>query len=245
MTQSPLYEENAALLKAFHKGDASALDRIVSLNMGLVKNIAVRFRDRGTEYDDLVQIGVIGMIKAAKSYDESFGTVFSTYAVPLIIGEIRRFLRDDGAVKLGRALKKQSIDIAKRREKFIRENGCEPRLCELAELCGLSVEEAAMAMEAASPVRSLSEPAGDDDSMTLESQIAEKSSEVENATERIALTEAIRTLSPLHRKIVMSRWFHELSQQQTGEILGLTQVKISREEKKIKAILREQLGVDT
>lgn len=245
MTNNLIYEENASLLKAFREGDKSALDLLIEKNMGLVKNIAARFRDRGTEYEDLVQIGIIGMIKAVRSYDESFGTVFSTYAVPLIIGEIRRFLRDDGQIKLGRTLKRQSIDIIKRREIFIRENGHEPRLSELAELCGITTEEAAVALEASSPVRSLSEPAGDDETITLGSQIAEKSSKVEEITERIALAEAVRALTPLHRKIVSLRWFRGLSQQQTGDMLGLTQVKISREEKKIKEILRNQLNIES
>lgn len=236
-----MYAENAVLLRRIGEGDESAVDELVSLNMGLVKNIAARFRDRGVEFEDLVQIGVIGMIKAMRSYNFSYNTAFSTYAVPLIIGEIRRFLRDDGPIKIGRGIKKQGINVMKQREIFMREHGREPKISELAELCNATTEEIVVAMEAQSPIRSLSEPAGDDDGMTLGSIIAADENEVETITDKIALAEAIRSMSPLHRKIIALRYFRELSQQQTGELLGITQVKVSREEKKIMQYLRDAL----
>lgn len=236
-----MYAENAVLLRRIGEGDESAVNELVSLNMGLVKNIAARFRDRGVEYEDLVQIGVIGMIKAMRSYDFSYNTAFSTYAVPLIIGEIRRFLRDDGPIKIGRGIKKQGINVMKQREAYLHEHGREPKVSELAELCKITPEELVVAMEAQNPIRSLSEPAGEDDSMTLDSVIAGDENEVEAAIDKIALAEAIRSLSPLHRKIVALRYFRELSQQQTGELLGITQVKVSREEKKIMQSLRDAL----
>jgi RNA polymerase sporulation-specific sigma factor len=236
-----LFSENAVLLRRVGEGDESAVDEIVSLNMGLVKNIAVRFRDRGVEFEDLVQIGVIGMIKAIRSYDFTYNTAFSTYAVPLIIGEIRRFLRDDGPIKVGRGIKKQGINVMKQREAFIKKHCREPKVSELAEICNISPEELVMAMEAQSPLRSLSEPAGDDENMTLDSVIAGEENEVDAVTDKIALAEAIRSLSPLHRKIVALRYFRELSQQETGNLLGITQVKVSREEKKIMKLLRDAL----
>ena len=236
-----MYAENAVLLRRIGEGDESAVNELISLNMGLVKNIAARFRDRGVEYEDLVQIGVIGMIKAMRSYNFSYNTAFSTYAVPLIIGEIRRFLRDDGPIKIGRGIKKQGINVMKQREIFMRENGREPKVSELAVLCNATTEEIVVAMEAQSPIRSLSEPAGDDDGMTLGSIIAADESEVETITDKIALAEAIRSMSPLHRKIIALRYFRDLSQQQTGELLGITQVKVSREEKKIMQYLRDAL----
>ncbi len=236
-----MYAENAVLLRRIGEGDESAVNELISLNMGLVKNIAARFRDRGVEYEDLVQIGVIGMIKAMRSYNFSYNTAFSTYAVPLIIGEIRRFLRDDGPIKIGRSIKKQGINVMKQREIFMRDYGREPKVSELAELCNATTEEIVVAMEAQSPIRSLSEPAGDDDGMTLGSIIAANENEVETITDKIALAEAIRSMSPLHRKIIALRYFRELSQQQTGELLGITQVKVSREEKKIMQYLRDAL----
>lgn len=236
-----MYEENNALLHRAAEGDEQALAELTERNMGLVRSIALRFRDRGVEYEDLVQIGSIGMIRAIRSFDFSYGTVFSTYAVPLIIGEIRRFLRDDGPIKVGRAIKKQGMEIMRQREAFLAENGREPRVSELASLCGISEEAVVEAMEAAGPVRSLSESAGEDDSMTLGGTIADPDNELEGLTDRMALGEAIRSLEPLHRKIVVLRYFRELSQQQTGELLGLSQVKVSREEKKIMEKLRQML----
>jgi len=206
-----------------------------------VKTVAARFRDRGVEYEDLVQIGTIGMLRAVRSFDFSYGTVFSTYAVPLIVGEIRRFLRDDGPVKVGRALKKQGADIMRKREAFTALHGREPRISELAEACGLTPEEVVEAMEAISPVRSLSEPAGEDDSMTLEGMIADGDSALDSLTDRLALAEAIRSLEPRQRQIITLRYYRNLSQQQTGDILGLSQVKVSREEKKIMEKLRKML----
>jgi len=237
-----LFSENAALLERAHSGDRDAINELVNINMGLVKSIALRFKDRGTEYEDLIQIGTIGMLKAIKSFDPSFGTVFSTYAVPLIIGEIKRFLRDDGSIKVGRELKRKGIGVMRRREEFIRQNGREPRLSELAEICEMPTDELMSVMEASAPIRSLDEPVtGDDDSMTLGGTVADIDNELESAADRIALNEAISHLSPLHRQIVYFRYHKSLSQQQTGELLGLSQVKISREEKKLINELRHVL----
>ena len=239
------YGENAALLRRIAEGDAEAADELIASNMGLVKNIALRFRDRGVDYEDLVQIGAIGMIKAVRSYDFKYNTAFSTYAVPLIIGEIRRFLRDDGIIKVGRTQKRQGIHVLKQKEAFIRQYGREPRLSELADFCKISTEELAAALEAVGPVLSFDEPTGDDeDGPTLENMVGSTDSAIERSIDRIALEECIQALPPLQRRIIALRYFRELSQQQTGELLGLTQVKVSREEKKIIQRLREELGVE-
>ncbi len=234
--------ENAELLCRIRSGDKEAMDIIVSQNLGLVKKIAKRFTGRGADYEDLVQIGVIGMIKAAKSFDPSFNTVFSTYAVPLIMGEIRRFLRDDGPIKVGRTLKRQGTLVMNARENFIKEHGREPRLSELAEITGIDTNEIAMSIEAVSAVHSLSEPiGGDEEGLTYESSLADDSCTLEKMTDRIALGEAIRKLPPLWREIITLRYFSDLSQQETGKRLGITQVKVSREEQKILSALREEL----
>ena len=128
-------EKNIDLVKAAQSGDSEALDTLVKENMGLCKSIALRFLNRGVEYDDLVQLASVGMIKAVRSFDTSFGTAFSTYAVPLIIGEIRRFLRDDGIVKVGRNVKRIGTDAMRKKEEFLREHGREPKMSELSELC--------------------------------------------------------------------------------------------------------------
>nr|MBQ4317724.1 sigma-70 family RNA polymerase sigma factor [Clostridia bacterium] len=234
------YSQNNELLKRIKEGDDKALDELVKRNMGLVKSIVTRFGDRGCDYEDLLQIGTIGMIKAARSFDFGYNTVFSTYAVPLIIGEIRRFLRDDGAVKVSRTLKRDGMTVMKCREEYIRIHGCEPRLEELAQLSGLDIENVTMALEAATPITSLSEPVGDD-GMTLDGVISDNDNAIDSLTDRIALSEAINELPGLWRQIITLRYFKELSQQQTGALLGLTQVKVSREEKKILEKLRRSL----
>jgi len=234
------YSQNNELLKRVKEGDEEALDELVKNNMGLVKSIVTRFKDRGCDYEDLLQIGTIGMIKAARSFDFGYNTVFSTYAVPLIIGEIRRFLRDDGAVKVSRTLKRDGMTVMKCREEFIRTHGREPRLEELSQASGLDIESVNMALEASAPITSLSEPVGDD-GMTLDGVISSDDNAIDSLTDKIALAEAIKELPSLWRQIITLRYCKEMSQQQTGALLGLTQVKISREEKKILERLRRAL----
>jgi len=235
-------EQNAELLKAAKAGDSEAKERLVERNMALVRSVAVRFRDRGIEWEDLIQIGSIGMLKAINSFDFSYQTAFSTYAVPLIIGEIRRYLRDDGMVKVGRRLKKQGAEILNAKEVFERCEGREPRISELAAVTGFSEEEIVNSLDAVSPIRSLSERvAGEENSMTLEQLIGDSERPLDKMTDSIALSQVIRTLPELQRKILFLRYEKELSQQKTGEILGLSQVKISREEKKILDFLKKAL----
>lgn len=233
---------NFELLVRIKSGDEGALEALVRENLGLVKKIALRFTGRGAEYEDLIQIGVIGMIKAARSFDFDFCTVFSTYAVPLIMGEIRRFLRDDGPIKVGRGLKKRGMEIMRARQHFLAENGREPHISELCEMTDLSEEEIAESMEAISGVMSLSDPVnGEEGGVTLENSIADDSMALDKLTDRIALSEAIRKLPQLWREIIRLRYFKDLSQSETGRVLGLTQVKISREEQKILTQLKKAL----
>ena len=237
------FNTNQELLKKALAGDETAVSTLMENNLGLVRSIALRFRDRGVEYEDLVQIGSIGMFKAIKSFDISKGTAFSTYAVPLIIGEIRRFIRDDGLIKVSRIYKQQGALLMKEREKYMAEFGCEPKIEILAKLCNLSVEEAAVAIDASSPVNSLSASiSGDDENYTLENVLCDEKSEIDSRIEHIALSQAISTLPPLWRKIVVLRYLKDYSQQKTALALGLTQVKISREEKKIFEALKKELS---
>lgn len=235
-------EKNLELIRRAKSGDKKAMEELISENIGLVKNIARRFFGRGVEYEDIVQIGCIGMIKAAKSFDESFNTVFSTYAVPLIIGEIRRFLRDDGIIKVSRDVRKKGSIILHAKEEFEKSHQREPKISELSKLCGYSEEEIVYALDASSPVSSLQETIGTaDNSATIEDMTPSDSNEIESVIDNIALREAISHLNAIQQQIVNLRFFKELSQQQTADILGLTQVKISREEKKIFALLRKEL----
>ena len=237
------YNKNQELLERAVNGDENATAELMSINTGLVRSIAMRFRDRGVEYEDLIQIGSVGMLKAIRSFDFSKGTAFSTYAVPLIIGEIRRYIRDDGLIKVSRIYKQQGALLMKEREKYIADKGEEPKIEELAKICGLTVEEAAVAIDATASVNSLSASLnGEDEGFTLESTLCSEKSEIDAKLEHIALTQAISTLPPLWRKIIVLRYMKELSQQTTAKILGLTQVKVSREEKKIFEALRKKLS---
>lgn len=236
------FTKNQELLERSINGDEDATSELMEANMGLVRSIALRFRDRGVEYEDLVQIGCIGMLKAIRSFDNTRGTVFSTYAVPLIIGEIRRFIRDDGLIKVSRIYKQQGAQLMREREIYLAEYGTEPTIEELAKICGLSVADATIALDASSPVNSLScSLSGDDDGFTLECTLSNDRNEIDERIDHIALAQAIKNLPPLWRQIVTMRYLNEYSQQRTAELLGLTQVKVSREEKKIIEALRKEL----
>ena len=242
------FSRNAELLRRISEGDESAVNELICSNMGLVRSIANRFRDRidgsrdnhGCDFDDLMQIGTLGMIKAARSYDPSFGTAFSTYAVPLIIGEIKRFLRDDGLIKISRITKKQNATILRQREIFISRNGREPTIDELSDVCDMSREDLVFALSSGTPCHSLSD-AVNDDGTELEDFLPSNDNDLDSLTDRLALKEAIRSLPQRQREIIVLRYFRDMSQQETADILGLTQVKISREEKKIFDQLRQCL----
>ena len=244
MEQTSIYERNALLLERVQNGDPDAEAELVEENLGLVRKIAQRFLDRGTEYEDLVQIGTIGMIKAIRSFSLERGTAFSTYAVPLIVGEIRRHLRDDGPIKVSRTYKRQGIALMHEENRIVSEEGREPGIVELAQRCGVSVEEAAISLDAISPVSYLSEPVYGEESMTYEGILADEDSENESERicDRIALSQCIGRLPPLWKKIVLLRYYRNMTQQQTANALGLTQVKVSREEKKILVALRHELS---
>ena len=235
------FSKNAELLTLAKDGDENALNSLIENNLGLVRSIALRFTGRGVEYEDLLQIGTIGMLKAVKSYDASFGTVFSTYAVPLIIGEIRRYLRDDGMIRVGRKTKQLGAKILHLREEFVSANGFEPSVDKLCELSGSTRDEVVFAIDSTTPVSSLSECVGDT-GLTLEATISDSNDTILALTEKIALTSALSELSPEWRKIVYLRYFLNLTQQECAKRLGITQVKVSREEKKILARLKEMLS---
>lgn len=233
-------EKNAELLRAAQSGNVEAREQLVCENLPLVHRIARRFCGRGTDYDDLCQIGAVGMMRAIDGFDLSLGTAFSTYAVPLIIGEIKRHLRDDGPIKVGRGLRRLGGILMRERERFISEYGREPRISELAARCSVTQEEASEALEACSEISSLSAPLGED-GLTLEGSLPDPADRITDRTDRIALAQALSKLSGSERQIIMLRYYGGLSQKQTGEQLGLSQVKISREEKKILGKLRAAL----
>ena len=244
METSTLYERNQELLRRAREGDSEAEASLVEENLGLVRKVARRFLERGTEYEDLVQIGTIGMVKAIRSFSAERGTVFSTYAVPLIIGEIRRHLRDEGPIKVSRIYKRQGLMLMCEKNRIAAEEGREAGVAELAARCGVSIEEAAVSLDAMSPITSLSDFVYGEDTVTYENVIPDEESERESERicDKVALSQCIHRLPELWKKIVLMRYFRNMTQQETANALGLTQVKISREEKKLLAALREQLS---
>ena len=235
------YDENLRLLRAYREGDEEAGERLAELNTPLVYKIAGRFSGRGADISDLVESGTIGLVKAMKTFDFSHGCVFSTYAVPLIFGEIRRFLRDDGIIKVSREEKRLSALLLSERERRLG-LGEDCSIASLAAAVGISPQDASSALFASSPVRSLEEAAfDDDDTTTLGSIICDEDAEIKSF-DRLALHSAIEKLSENHRRLIILRYFRDLSQSETAKVLGLTQVKVSREEKKIMDILRKELS---
>lgn len=244
MEQATQQARNTVLLERLAAGDTAAESELMEENMGLVRHVAKRFLDRGTEFEDLVQIGSIGMLKAIRSFSLERGTAFSTYAVPLIVGEIRRHLRDDGPIKVSRIYRRQGMTLMHERRKIQSEEGRDPDIRELAQRCGVSVEEAAISLDALTPVASLSDPLRDEDGMTLEGTVSDAESERESEVicDRVALAQSIGKMPLMWQKIVLLRYFRNQTQQRVADLMGLTQVKVSREEKKILAFLREQLS---
>ncbi len=224
------------LLHMAQSGDQNAKAQLIEENSGLVWSIARRYFGRGTEPDDLYQLGCLGFLKAVEGFDPGFGTQFSTYAVPKIAGEIRRFLRDDGSVKVSRSLKERSAQIKMARQTLTAQWNREPSISELAVELHLTVEEIAEAETATSATESIHRPAGED-GFTLEDVLTEGSME-EQLMDRIALREAIAKLPQREKMVVDLRYFHGLTQDRTAKLIGVSQVQVSRIEKKALQMLR-------
>ena len=236
------YKDNPTLIARAQAGDEEATEELFRKNAGLVRSIAARYVGRGTDFEDLCSLGNIGLLRAIRSFDLSRGLAFSTYAVPLIFGEIRRFLRDDGPIKVSRAPTRTGAAILRARERLAAEGVTEPTVSELATAAGVSAEEVSSALEALTPPRSLCEYTLPDESgATLEEMLTDADAP-EREFEKLALRGAIEKLPALWSKILLLRYFRDLSQMQTASILGLSQVKVSREEKKILRFLREELS---
>lgn len=231
------YDENLELLRAFRDGDKESGERLAEINAPLVYSIASRFSSRVQDISDLIECGTLGLVKAINTFDFSHGCAFSTYAVPLIFGEIRRFLRDDGIIKVSREQRRLSALLNAERERRL-SSGEEADVESVARALGVSPQDAASALFATSPIRSLDECVfDDDDGLTLSAVVADEDAE-ERYFDRLALRDAIEKLPRLQQKLVVLRYFRDLSQSEVAKILGLTQVKVSREEKKIMATLR-------
>lgn len=232
--------EMVEALKAAKDGDKDAAARLIEENTGLIWSIARRFFGRGVDADDLYQLGCVGFLKAISGFDEDYGTQFSTYAVPKISGEIRRFLRDDGAVKVSRSLKEKAQLIKNARKELEQSLGREPAISELSEATGLEAAEIASAETAVGPTESLQRESGED-GFSLE-QVLGDSSQEERMIEHFALRESIKALPEREMSVISLRYFHCLTQEKTAKVLGVSQVQISRLERRAVNRLREMLG---
>ena len=230
-------EELIALSQA---GDEQAGEALITENAGLIWSVARRFMGRGTEADDLYQLGCLGFLKAVEGFDPEYGTQFSTYAVPKIAGEIRRFLRDDGAVKVSRGLKEQAAAIKVARNHLTSALGREPTVQEISRQTGFTPEEIAMAETATAAMESIQRETGDE-GFSLENVLTDTESE-EKMVERIALRQAIERLPEREGMVIKLRYFHCLTQERVAKVLSVSQVQVSRIEKKALEHLRQLMA---
>ena len=228
------------LITGSQNGDHRATEALVEENSGLIWSVARRFIGRGAEAEDLFQLGCLGFLKAVEGFDLQYGTQFSTYAVPKIAGEIRRFLRDDGAVKVSRSLKEQAVTIKAARNRLTSALGREPTIQEISRQTGLSAEEIALAETATAATESIQKEAGED-GFSLENILTDTESE-ERMVEKIALRQAIEALPEREKSVIKLRYFHSLTQQRVAKVLNVSQVQVSRIEKKAIILLRELMA---
>ncbi len=230
------YVNDPDTIRMAKDGNSVAMETVVSTNLGLVKSIALRFTGRGVELEDLIQIGTVGMLKAIRGFDPDMECRFTTYAVPLIMGEIKRFLRDDGWIKISREVRKNAATIFRFTENWEKKHGTAPTLDLIVRETALSEEAIAIALAASRPALSLY--AKDEETgICVEDLIGHDS--MEDAATSIALRQAVEQLPQEEKKLICLRYFKSLTQEQTAKILGLTQVKVSREEKRILGKLRQ------
>ena len=237
------YEDNSQLLPFAKSGDEVAMNRLIEMNLPLVSSLSKKFLNRGYDYEDIFQIGCIGLVKAIKNFDDSFNVKFSTYAVPMIIGEIKRFLRDDGMIKVSRNIKSLARKIHFDREELTKKLDREPTIEELSEYSGVDKEELVFAVESASSLQYLYDTIHQDDGapVLLIDKLSEKGVEDTDMVDKIALKEALRSLDEKSRQIIMLRYFKDKTQVQVAKMLGISQVQVSRIEKKVLTVMRDKL----
>lgn len=233
-------DHTIALIKKSHDGDKEAREQLIKENVGLIWSVVKRFGGRGLETEDLFQIGSIGLMKAIDKFDLSFEVKFSTYAVPMISGEIKRFLRDDGMLKVSRSLKELAYRIYQATEKLTGELGREPTIQELADLLQVDKEEIVQAMEAGGEVESLYKPIHQQEGneIRLMDKLEEKEHQEDKILNRMMLGQLLETLDKEERQLIYLRYFANKTQTEVGNLLGISQVQVSRMEKKILQNLR-------
>lgn len=237
-----MYNDNIKNIKLAQENNEQAMELLIKNNSGLIWNIVKRFIGRGFETDDLYQIGCIGLIKAIKRFDISLDVQLSTYAVPYIMGEIKRFIRDDGIIKVSRQTKELAIKIKQLQNEYMNKNGEEITITKISEILNISKEEIAAAIESSNNVDSIYsvEGANDDERMLIE-KISDNKDEYNGLVNKITLSELINNLDEREKKVVLLRYYKEQTQAQVGKILGITQVQVSRIEKRVLDKMRLKL----
>ena len=238
-----MYDTNEEYIKEAINGSNEAMENIINNNQGLVWNIVARFSGRGYEKEELYQIGAIGLIKAVKRFDFSFGVKFSTYAVPYIMGEIKRFIRDDGPIKISRSIKELNSKINELQNKNLKEAGQELSVKEVARKLNVSKEEVAVAIESARPLESINEEAyNEENGESKISKISNKEDDVNKLINRLTINRLIQELDEREKKIIILRYFREKTQTEVANLLGISQVQVSRIEKKILNSMRAKIA---
>ena len=235
-------DHTLALITKSQQGDKKARDTVFEENTGLIYSVAKRFVGRGVEMEDLIQIGSIGLLKAVDHFNASFEVKFSTYAVPMIAGEIKRYLRDDGILKVSRSLKENCVRIYSAREKLEKELGREPVMEEIAQSAQLSVDEGVMSLESGADVESLHKIIyqGDGNDISLMDRLQEKENGQDAALNRIFLDEILKKLDARERQLIYMRYFKDMTQTEIAAEMGISQVQVSRMEKRILKQLKDQ-----
>jgi RNA polymerase sporulation-specific sigma factor len=238
------YENNVELIRIAKKGDKEALNKLIEVNLPLVSAISKKFLNRGYEYEDIFQIGCMGLVKAVNNFDEKYGVKFSTYAVPMILGEIKRFIRDDGMIKVSRSVKNTAKKLHYDKEALTKELNREPTIEELSKYSGVNVEDIIFAVESANSLNYLYDTIHQDDGapVLLIDKISENPEEDSEMIDRIALKEALKSLDTKSRQIIMLRYFKDKTQVQVAKMLGISQVQVSRIEKKVLKTMRDTLS---
>lgn len=236
-------ERLLSLIRQAQQGNITARDTLVKENLGLVWSIVHRFSNRGYELEDLFQLGSIGLIKAIQRFDTSFDVKFSTYAVPMISGEIRRFMRDDGVIKVSRSVKENHWKIEQAKQNLQKQSNDEVTISQLAEATGLTTEEIILALDAPMEVESLNKPfsAQDGKESSLEERIPNRIDEKEQVDNRIVLEQLLSKLDAKERQLIYLRYFQDCTQTVVAKMLNMSQVQVSRLEKKLLRIMREQM----
>ncbi|WP_234119313.1 RNA polymerase sporulation sigma factor SigF [Clostridium hydrogenum] len=238
------YGNNQELIKFAKAGDKESLDKLIENNLPLVSAISRKFLNRGYEYDDIFQIGCMGLVKAVNNFESKFNVKFSTYAVPMIMGEIKRFLRDDGMIKVSRSVKNTARQLHYDRENLVKKLNREPTIEELAKFSGIAPEEIVFATESTINTQYLYDVVHQDDGspVLLIDKISQSADENSDVVDKIVLKEAINNLDEKSRKIIILRYFKDKTQIQVAKMLGISQVQVSRIEKKVLKVMKQKLS---